>query len=63
MFICGHTINDDLRINIRESRGYIDIDCGAKILGYKEFEDDYGTPSLAALRLDDYKEFYQYLEE
>lgn len=63
MFICGHTINDDLRINIRESKGYIDIDCGAKILGYKEFEDDYGTPSLAALRLDDYKEFYQYLEE
>lgn len=58
MFICGHTINSDLKININEDRGYIDIDCGAKVLGYKGFEES-EKACLAALRLEDYKEFYQ----
>ena len=56
-FICGHTITSTFNIDKRLNSGYIDIDCGAKILGHKEFEEE-PLSRLGALRLDDMKEFY-----
>lgn len=66
-FICGHTITspqnskDHNDIIIKEDN-YINIDCGAKLLSHTE------NPSskyarLAALRLDDFCEFYQEYEK
>lgn len=60
-FICGHTITEyekDGHFSIIINKdNYIDIDCGAKLLGY--FESPYEEiVRLAAIRLDDLKEFY-----
>ena len=55
-FVCGHTINSNYKITkIKDS--YIDIDCGAKIIGYQNFEHE-NLAHLACLRLDDMKEYY-----
>ncbi len=60
-FVCGHTISKYIKeehFNIRiVEDSYINIDCGAKLLGHKYYEEeDYAR--LACLRLDDLKEFY-----
>ena len=60
-FICGHTItkymkNDYFSIIIKEDN-YINIDCGAKILGYTDRSNELYA-RLACLRLDDFKEYY-----
>jgi serine/threonine protein phosphatase 1 len=60
-FICGHTITENIKDGhysiINREKNSISIDCGAKVLGHKDFdEEEYAC--LAALRLDDMKEFY-----
>ena len=60
-FVCGHTISDRMRddhLVINYIRNSIDVDCGAKVLGYEEFDEEI-LARLAALRLDDFKEFYE----
>lgn len=60
-FICGHTISNkvkDEHFSIDYIGDAIDIDCGAKILGHTQFEEE-SLARLAALRLDDFKEFYE----
>ena len=54
-FVCGHTINENFRINYR--KGFIDIDCGAKVIGNSLFMQE-PEGKLACLRLDDMKEYY-----
>ena len=60
-FICGHTISHiikDNHISINANGDTFQIDCGAKILGKKEFEEE-KFARLSALRLEDFKEFYE----
>ena len=57
-FICGHTISNKLKdnhIGINHIGDVFDIDFGAKVLGYEDGE----IARLAALRLDDFEEFYE----
>ncbi len=68
--ICGHTITEHYREQaaIRDRHGhnaiffgprFIDIDCGAKCFEYGHiWKRDAARARLAALRLDDNKEFY-----
>lgn len=63
-FICGHTITENLDeekdhfVIINRENNYINIDCGAKIIGHEEFwEEPHGR--LAMLRLDDFEVFYE----
>ena len=55
-FICGHTITPNYKIV--NTPGYIDIDCGAKIINHEEFGVSSKYASLSCLRLDDMKEYY-----
>ena len=60
-FVCGHTISDNIKddhFSIDYIRDTIDVDCGAKVLGYTYFDEE-KYARLAALRLDDFKEFYE----
>lgn len=66
-FICGHTITNNATQEIPyfhikiEENSYIDIDCGAKVLGNTFFEGwKYGR--LGGLRLNDMKEYYVNVE-
>ena len=65
-FICGHTIshyvNDGHFSIIVKENDYINIDCGAKILGKYEYDEEQYA-RLACLRLDDFEEFYQDIKE
>lgn len=63
-FICGHTITENLDFDkdhfviINKENNYINIDCGAKIIGYEQFWQE-PQARLAMLRLDDFEVFYE----